>query len=443
MRGMRMKRVRWIGLMLLAAGSLSGVEPPGRNPKVAGIVEQISAENLKAHVQALAAIHSRHILSPQIQEAWEYIRKEFEKNERLQVELDEFEAKLRRLGDQPVRLVNVVATLPGSTDPDRIYVVSGHYDSRASRGSDAESRAPGAVDDASGTAAVIELARVMSRHQFEATLVFIAFSGEEAGLLGSRHWADRAREQGLQVDAMITNDIIGNSQGGGGHLSNTEMRVFSEGVPAAETEQQARLRQSIGGEVDSPARQLARHVKEMGEFYVPGFKIHLIYRRDRFGRGGDHTSFSRAGYPAVRFSEMYENYTRQHQDVRQEDGVQYGDLPEFFDADYSAAIVRVNAAVLASMADAPAPPSNLRIRGAVRYDTTLSWEASQAADHAGYAILVRETSAPYWQRRIPVGNVTEYVLKGTIVDNFFFAVQSVDEDGNLSRPVFPQRLRRR
>lgn len=438
-----MKRMGWIGLVPLVLGSLLGVEPPQRSPKVAGIVGEISAENLKAHVQALAAIHSRHVQSPHIQEAWEYIRKEFEKFEGLQVELDEFEVQVRLLGDQPVKLVNVVATLPGTTDPDRIYVVSGHYDSRASRANDADSRAPGAVDDASGTAAVIELARVMSRRRFEATVVFVAFSGEEVGLLGSRHWADRAREQGLNVDAMITNDIIGNSQGGGGHLSNTEMRVFSEGVPASETELQGRLRQGIGGEVDSPARQLARYVKELGEFYVPGFKVHLIYRRDRFGRGGDHTSFSQAGYPAVRFSEMYENYARQHQDVREEGGVQYGDLPESFDAQYSASIVRVNAAALASLADAPAPPSRLGIRGAVRYDTTLSWEASPTADLAGYAILVRETSAPYWQRRIPVGNVTEHVLKGTIVDNFFFAVQSVDKEGNLSRPIFPQGLRRR
>jgi len=408
-----------------------------RNPRIETIVAGVSAANLRRHVEALAAIPSRHIESPHIERAWTYLRDEFEKIPHLEVELDEFTSPVGRLGSREVRMVNVVATLRGRTDPERMYVVSGHYDSRASDGRDASTRAPGAVDDASGTAMALELARVFAGHELEATVVFIAFSGEEQGLYGSDHWAETAAARGWNVDAMITNDIVGNSEGGGGHTSDRDLRVFSEGVPETETERQARLRRSIGGEVDSPARQLARSVQEIGERYVPEMRVHLIYRRDRFGRGGDHTPFSRRGYPAVRLTEMYENYERQHQDVRVEDGVQYGDLPEFFDEEYAARICKVNAAVLATLASAPPPPQNVRIGGAVRYDTTLAWDPVEAPDLAGYRILVRDTSSPVWERSVDVGRVDRHVLEGEIVDNAFFAVQSVDREGNASRPVFP------
>lgn len=426
-------------LVLLLAGGLT-TETLSRENKVREILEQISPERLRHHVESLAAIHSRHVTSATIEQAWSYLRDEFQKHPGLEVELDEFEEEVARLGGKKVRMVNVVATLRGRTDPDRLLVVSGHYDSRASDPTDAHSRAPGAVDDASGTAVALELARVLSRYDFDATLVFIAFSGEEMGLLGSRHWAQRARRQGLHIEAMITNDIVGNSHGGAGHVSNTEMRVFSEGVPEAETEEQARLRRSIGGEVDSPARQLARYAKWIGEHYLPDFRVELIYRRDRFGRGGDHTPFSQAGYPAVRFSEKYENYRRQHQDVRVEQGIEYGDLPGYFDEEYAARIARVNAAILASLADAPPAPSRVAIGGAVQYDTTLKWQRVEASDLAGYRVLIRETSSPEWQKEVFVGDVDQVVLQGMIVDNFFFAVQAVDRDGNASLPVFPSQL---
>lgn len=413
-------------------------------PKIERIVGEISAANLKRHVETLAAIPSRHVASSTMEQAWTYIADEMRKNPKLKVELDEWDMEVARLQGRKVHMVNVVATLPGKTDPDRYYVVSGHYDSRASNPRDPESRAPGAVDDGSGTAAVMELARVFSQYDFDATLVFVAVSGEEMGLLGAAHWAEMAKRKGLNVDAMITNDIVGNSHGGGGHASDKEMRVFSEGIPVTETDRQANLRRSIGGENDSPARQLARYVKMAGERYVPGFEVHTIYRRDRFGRGGDHTAFSQQGYAAVRFSEMFENYYRQHQDVRTEDGIEYGDVAEHFDAAYSAKIVRVDAAVLASLADAPAPPGDVRIGGGVSYDTKLAWEASKDSDLKGYEILVRDTESPFWERRVSVGNVTEYTLEGVIVDNHFFAVQSVDAQGNRSLPVFPQgNLRRR
>lgn len=429
---------------LALVSPLLGSSPDGhRNPKIEEIVSRISAENLQHHVEKLAAINSRHVASDTIAQAWQYIESEFKKNPRLQVELDEFDQPLRRLGGKTVHMVNVVAVLPGTTDPDRYYLVSGHYDSRATDIRDAQSRAPGAVDDGSGTASVLELARVLSQYKFDASLVFVAFTGEEEGLIGSQHWAEKAKAAGMNIDGVLNNDIVGNIEGGGGLVSNTRMRVFSEGVPASETEMQARIRQAIGGEVDSPARQLARYVKRIGEAYLPGFHVEMIYRRDRFGRGGDHTSFSRVGYPAVRLTDLYENYRHQHQNVRVEDGVQYGDLPQFYNAPFAAKICRVNAAVLASLADAPAPPKEVTVSGAVGYDTSLHWNAAEAADLAGYRILMRKTTAPTWQRAIDIGKVTEFTLKGIIVDNFFFAVQSLDQEGNASRAVFPGVRRRR
>ncbi len=410
---------------------------PQAGDEIPQLLSEISPERLKTHVERLAGIHSRHVGSQGIWEATRYIREHFEKQPALQVQLDEWEEELDRLDGKKLRLANVVAVLPGVSEPDRLILVSGHYDSRASDAKNPESRAPGAVDDASGTAVTMELAQVLSGHQFDASLVFIAFTAEEMGLIGSRHWAAQARQQDREVEAMITNDIVGNSEGGGGHRSDTSLRVFSEGVPSGETEEAARFRVRAGGEVDGPSRQLARYVKELGERYVPGFRVDLIYRRDRFGRGGDHTAFTAQGYPAVRISETFENYRRQHQDVRVEDGIQYGDLPEYFDASYAAQICRINAAVLASLANAPSAPRNVRIKGAVDYHTTLAWDAVSAADLAGYQILIRATDSPTWERSVFVGKATQHRLEGVIVDNHFFGVQAVDQDGYASLPSFP------
>lgn len=425
-------------VLFLAVGLPAGFPGAGGSPEIAQIVSEISAERIKTHVERLSEIRSRHVASPGIWEATRYIRNHFEALEPLQAELDEWEEEISRLNNRRIRLANVVAILPGRSQPDRFVVVSGHYDSRASDPRDAESRAPGAVDDASGTAVTMELARVLSRRRFDASIAFIAFTGEEMGLYGSRHWAEAAREQGMHIEAMLTNDIVGNSEGGGGHLGNRSMRVFSEGVPTGESEAAARFRVRAGGEVDGPSRQLARYVKAMGEAYLPGFSIDLIYRRDRFGRGGDHIAFNEQGYAAVRLSEKFENYRRQHQDVRVEAGVGYGDLPEFFDAEYAAFICRVNAAVLAGLANAPTRPRNVRIKGAVDYHTTLAWEPVEAEDLAGYRILIRTTDSATWDRAVFVGDTTRHTLEGMIVDNYFFAVQAVDREGFSSLPAFPQ-----
>jgi hypothetical protein len=322
-----------------------------------------------------------------------------------------------------------------------MLVVSGHYDSCVcSQGmTDAESDAPGASDDASGTAAVMEMARVMSKYQFDATIVFMTVPGEEQGLLGAAHWAEMAKQKKLNIAAMFTNDIIGNTFGGNGVRDNHRVRVFSEGVPTTETEAEARARQSSGGENDGPSRQLARYIKEIGERYVNNFEVTLVFRRDRYGRGGDHNAFLQRGFTAVRFTEPNEDFTRQHQKVREENGIKYGDVIEMVDFAYIAQVARINASALASMALAPAPPTAVSFRSARQeYDTRLTWQKNNEPDLAGYRIVWRETYQPFWQRSIEVGNVTDYVLKGLTKDDLFFAVQAVDKDGNASVPVFPR-----
>jgi hypothetical protein len=341
------------------------------------------------------------------------------------------------------KLVNVVAMLPGTQaeSKDRLYVVSGHYDSCVcSQGmTDAESDAPGASDDASGTAAVMEMARVMSKYQFDATIIFMTVPGEEQGLLGAAHWAQEAKKKNLNVAAMFTNDIIGNTFGGNGVRDTRRVRVFSEGVPTTETEAEARQRQSSGGENDGPSRQLARYIKEIGERYVNNFEVTLVFRRDRYGRGGDHNAFLQQGYTAVRFTEPNEDFTRQHQKVREENGIKYGDVFEMVDPAYIAQVARINASALASMALAPAPPTGVQFKtGRQEYDTTVAWQANKEPDVVGYRIVWRATYQPIWQRSVEVGNVAEFVMKGLSKDDYFFAVQAVDKDGNASVPTFPK-----
>jgi Zn-dependent M28 family amino/carboxypeptidase len=304
---------------------------------------------------------------------------------------------------------------------------------------DATSDAPGASDDASGTAVVMEMARVMSKYQFDATLVFLAVAGEEQGLLGAAHWAGEAKAKNLNVAAMFTNDIVGNTLGGNGVKDNARIRVFSEGVPTTETEAEARVRQLNGGENDGPSRQLARYIKEAAERYLNNFEVTLVFRRDRYGRGGDHNAFLQRGYPAVRFTEPNEDFTRQHQRVREEDGVKYGDVIEMVDFPYIAQVARVNAAAMASMALAPASPSDVSFKSSRQeYNTTLTWKPNAEPDVSGYRVVWRETYQPFWQRGVDVGNVAEYVMKGLSKDDYFFAVQAIDKDGNASAPSFPK-----
>jgi Zn-dependent M28 family amino/carboxypeptidase len=302
---------------------------------------------------------------------------------------------------------------------------------------DAKCDAPGANDDASGTAAVLEMARVMARYKFEATIVFMAVVGEEQGLLGSTYFAEQAKKNNMNIEAMFTNDIVGNSLGGNGVRDRRTVRVFSEGVPSNESQAEAATRRSVGGENDSASRQLARFIKETSERYVP-VKVWMVYRRDRYSRGGDHIPFLERGYAAVRFTEPNENYQHQHQNVRIENGVQYGDLPQFVDFQYIASVARVNAASLAALALSPARPRNVTVVTRLSNDTELKWEANKETDVAGYEIVWRDTTAATWTNSRAAGNVLSYVVKGMSKDNYFFGVRAVDKQGNRSPVTYPR-----
>ncbi len=447
---------------LLGAFALPSSQPIARaqqvqlssklNPQIEKIVSEISPANVEAIIRKLVSFGTRHTLSSQddqargIGAAWRWIKEELERYSResggrLQITADEFIQQPTQRVRQEAKLVNIVATLPGvqPESKDRIYVVSGHYDSICSPFDDTTCDAPGANDDASGTAAIMEMARVMSRYEFDATIIFMAVPGEEQGLLGSTHWAEEAKKKNLNIAGMFTNDIIGNTLGGNGVRDNARVRVFSEGVLSTEAEADVRNRQSLGGENDNPSRQLARYIKETGERYLNNFEVTLVFRRDRIGRGGDHIPFLQRGYPAVRFTEPNEAFTRQHQKVREEKGIKYGDVIEMVDFHYVAQVARINAAALGSMALAPATPSGVRfISRRQEYDTALTWQPNKETDLTGYRIVWRETYQPFWRRSIDIGNVTEFVMKGLSKDDFFFAVQAIDRDGNASAPAFPR-----
>jgi len=337
-------------------------------------------------------------------------------------------------------ITNLVATLRGSQPESaaRVYVVSGHYDSRCTNVLDATCDAPGADDDASGVAAVLEMARVMATRRLDATIVFMAVAGEEQGLFGSEFFAEQAKQQNMDVEGMFTNDIIGSSTADDGTRDPRTVRLFSEGVPTSETPQQAALRQSVGGENDGPSRQLARYVKEVADNDATGMHVRLIWRRDRFLRGGDQIPFLERGYPAARFTEPNENFAHQHQNVRVENGVQFGDLVQFVDFAYTARVAKVNIAALASLALAPATPRNARIITAqLTNDTELRWAANPEPDLAGYEVVWRETTDPLWTHTIPVGNVTSFTVKQLSKDNVQFGVRAVDRQGHRSPVAFP------
>jgi hypothetical protein len=427
-----------------------------RQPQIEQIVAEISPQRIESYVRKLVSFGTRHTLADSSSEttgigaARRWIKGELDRcaadsGGRLQVTLDSFTQPVSPRVPVPTELVNVVATLPGTQaqSRDRLYVVSGHYDSRASDALDAKSFAPGANDDASGTAAVMEMACVMARHQFDATLVFMTVPGEEQGLYGAAHWAEQARQKNLNVAGMFTNDIIGSSRSDDGKVDKSQVRLFAEGLPPLrEMPDHLRTLIATGGENDSPSRQLARHVKEIGERYVAPFKVTVIQRRDRYLRGGDHMAFLERGYAALRFTEPNEDFNHQHQDVRKVGALQYGDLPEFVDFDYIAQVARVNAAALSSLALAPAAPQKVQIRTAkLDNNTELVWQANGEPDLAGYRIVWRETTAAQWQGASMVGNVTHVTLDHMSKDNYFFGVQAVDKQGNVSVASYPTPLR--
>lgn len=445
-------------VILAVSGSIIKMEAQnlaaGRDAKISAIVNGISSGNLEKYVRNMVGFKTRHTLSTRndkekgIGAACNYVKSEFEKNipqagGRLSVRLDTLilEPDGRRVTRKTV-LTNVIAVLKG-TDPEdkRVFIVGGHLDSRNGEANDSVGTAPGANDDASGVSAVIELVRVMSPQKFPCTIVFVAFSGEEQGLNGSTFLAKKAREENWNVVAMLNNDMIGNSFSNETLLKdNLHVRVFSESIPASETDAAKVLRQSTNAENDSPSRQLARYIKEVGEKYVDQIEVKLIYRNDRFLRGGDHTPFNRQGFTAVRFCEMNENYDYQHQNVRDENGIKFGDLPEFVDFEYARKIASINAAVLSSLALAPQQPVNTGIVvSGLGNSTTLKWKSPAGKSPQGYFILMRETFQPMWEKKF-------FTEKNEITlpyskDNYFFAVQSVDEEGHLSLPSWPAPIR--
>lgn len=335
------------------------------------------------------------------------------------------------------RVVNVVAIQRGQVDPGRYVLISGHYDSRVTDVMNATSDAPGANDDASGVAAVLESARVLSRYRFDGSIVYMAVAGEEQGLNGSEIMAKYAKDNGWRISAMLNNDIVGNTRGQNGASANTTVRVFGPGVPPTATAAEMRRYLTTGGELDTPSRELMRYVDQIADRYVPNLDAQMIYRLDRFGRGGDHTPFFNAGYPAVRLTETWEDYTRQHQDLRTENGIRYGDVPDMVDFPYVAKVAALNAATLASLAWAPPAPDSVTITGAVTPNTTLRWKPVSAPDLLGYRVYWRTPDQPQWQFSRWAGNVTEITLQNIVIDNYFFAVAAVDREGRESLPVFP------
>jgi hypothetical protein len=443
----------FIVLLVLSATSIA--QKPKPNPLITGLVKDVSAKKIEEYNRKLVSFGTRNTLSTQtdpkrgIGAAANWIFEEFSKISAdcdgcLKVERQTFLQPAGGRIKEPTSITNLVATLRGSTDPDRVYVVSGHYDSMCSSPTDKECDAPGANDDGSGTAAVIEMARVMSKKRFDATIIFMTVAGEEQGLLGAKHFAEEAVKNKMNIDAMFTNDIIGGVKTMKDKPDRNSVRVFAEGVPSNETERQAALRRSTGGENDSATRQLGRFVHEIARMYSPKFGVQLIYRRDRYLRGGDHIPFLENGFAALRFTEPHEDYEHQHQNVRTEDGVFYGDTPEYLDYGYIASVTKINVASLAAIAIAPARPKNVVFDlSRLTNDTDLQWDANTESDLAGYEIVWRQTTDPYWTNSKFVGNVSKFTMEKMSKDNYFFGVRSVDKEGNKSVVTFPVPLFRR
>ena len=418
--------------------------------EIDAMVKEISVDSLAQNLNKLVSFGTRATLSNQSSNtngigaarAWILTRfNEYAKssNGRLSAFLDTitYNADKRRV-NRPIILGNVVATLKG-TDPNdkRIFIISGHLDSRRSNDMDSVGDSPGANDDGSGTVAVMECARVMSKHSFPATIIFVTVSGEEQGLLGAYFMASKAKKENWKIEAVLNNDIMGSNNSNETNIvDNTRIRVFSEGLSVTDTGRVAMQIRNLGLENDGRSRQLARYVKEVGERYVENLEVMMIYRNDRFLRGGDHTAFVENGFAAVRITEMNENYTRQHQDIRVEKGINYGDVIEHIDFEYLRKNTSMNLANLANLAKAPAVPDEVRIDvKKLTNSTYLYWKAPKTGTVKGYYILMRETTSPVWQKKVYTESLEMRLPYSK--DNYFFAVQAVNETGNESLPVIP------
>jgi hypothetical protein len=440
-------------LLVAGAATAAGVAVPAParatapDRELRRILKEIDPVRIEAIVRRLVSFGTRHTLSSQddpgrgIGAARDWILAELQRHAaasggRMTVELQSFIQPVSPRIPAPTRITNVIATLRGSVTPERIYVVTGHYDSRVTDVMDAVKDAPGADDDASGVAVIMELARVLATRAPESTLVFAAVAGEEQGLYGSDHMAQRYRDAGADIQAMFSNDIVGTGDAHDGTRDDPRtVRLFVEGVPTSETTAEANTRRSVGGENDGPSRQLGRFVKDVEP---AGMDVRVVWRRDRYLRGSDHISFLLRGYPAARFTEPRENFDHEHQDVRVENGIQYGDLPEFCDFAYIARVARVNATALWSLSQAPGTPKGVVIDTTqLTNATTLRWQVGTEPDLAGYEVVWRETTAPDWQHSLPVGKV------GTVTvdlskDNVFFGVRAVDTTGHRSPAAAPR-----
>ena len=439
--------MRWVGFAIVLGSALfiqPAVADPA-HPDVAAIVQNVSLAELRTDITTLVGFGTRHTLSDTtsptrgIGAARAWVKSRFTGFAAacggcLSVETPEYTVSGDRL-PAPALIQDVLAVLPGTSDPNRVIIISAHIDSRVTDVMNAKSDAPGANDDGSGVSAVLEAARLLSGHRYPATIVFAVLSGEEQGLYGGKLLAQVAAQKGWKVEAQLNNDIIGNTHGADGMVVDNVVRVFSEGTKDTETAAQARTRKYTGGELDSPSRNLSRFIADVADQYVPELHARLIYRADRFGRGGDQEPMQEAGYPAVRLTEADENYTRQHQDVRTENGIAYGDVVAGIDFPYLARVVRLNIATLAALASAPPPPMGVKIAGAVTPDTTLSWQATPGA--ASYQVWWRETSEAKWSQSRDAGAATSLTLKGVNIDDFTFGVSARSADGYDSPVEFP------
>lgn len=434
---------------LLTAAPLAAQTPAASDSRMTAIVGAVSADSLRASVTRLVGFGTRHTLSDTLSAtrgigaARRWVKAEFDRISAACGGCLEVFYVSGMVGPapripQPTNVVNVIAVQRGTSDSGRYVLLSGDIDSRVTDIMDANDSEPGANDNASGLAGTLEAARVLTHYKFAGSIVYAALSAEEQGLDGGVILAKWIQERGWRLIGVINNDMIGNVQGIDGITDNSTARVFSDGTPPTETEQERARRRVTGGEVDGVSRQLARYVKNIADRYVPGLDVWLIYRLDRFGRGGHHKPFADLGYPAVRFMEMHENYDRQHQNVRVENGIHYGDVLEGVDFEYARKITSVDVATLAALSWAPAPPRAARLGGAVQPAAVLTWEAPEdSSDVAGYRVYWRRTDSPTWDHWEDVGLATRYVFTNRVVDNYFFGVASVSREGNESAVVFP------
>ena len=417
------------------------------------IIDQVSAERIEQDITSLVNFGTRHTLSDTLSNktgigaARRWIKKSFENTAANCGDCLEvfYQGNLVKKGTngrivKDVNIVNVVAIQRGSKYPNKFIIMSGDIDSRVSDPTDYTSTSPGANDNASGMAGTLEAARVLSKYTFENSIIYVGLSGEEQGLFGGKGLAEYAKAQGWEIIGILNNDMIGNITGVDGTVSNTDFRIFSEPVPPTETERERNARRFYGGEVDGISRQLARHIHKQVKKYMPEMNPMLIYRLDRFGRGGHHRPFNDAGFAGVRIMEAHENYTQQHQDIREEGGIAYGDVLEHVNFDYAAKLTAVNAISLAGLAWAPTPPETVALGGAVAPAVTFSWDAVPGA--VGYKIYWRDTTSPTWDMSRNVGNVTSFTLKGMVVDNYFFGVSAVGANGQESVVKFPNKIQR-